>query len=64
MNKPVSRVHLIAMGGSVMHALAIALHDQGVQVSGSDDEFFDPARSNLQAKGLLPATTGWEGKWF
>ncbi len=60
MNKPVSRVHLIAMGGSVMHALAIALHDKGVQVSGSDDEFFDPARSNLQAKGLLPATSGWD----
>ena len=53
------RVHIIAMGGSVMHALAIALKKQGMTVSGSDDEFFDPSRSRLAEHGLLPAKEGW-----
>jgi UDP-N-acetylmuramate: L-alanyl-gamma-D-glutamyl-meso-diaminopimelate ligase len=53
------RVHFIAMGGAVMHNLAIALHKKGYAVTGSDDEIFDPARSRLQAHGLLPADQGW-----
>jgi UDP-N-acetylmuramate: L-alanyl-gamma-D-glutamyl-meso-diaminopimelate ligase len=53
-------IHFIAIGGSVMHNLAIALHQLGHKVSGSDDEIYDPARTRLQALGLLPATTGWE----
>jgi UDP-N-acetylmuramate: L-alanyl-gamma-D-glutamyl-meso-diaminopimelate ligase len=53
------RVHFIAMGGAVMHNLAIALHKKGYAVTGSDDEIFDPARSRLQAHGLLPAAQGW-----
>jgi UDP-N-acetylmuramate: L-alanyl-gamma-D-glutamyl-meso-diaminopimelate ligase len=52
-------VHFIAIGGSVMHNLAIALHQLGHKVSGSDDEIYDPARSRLLALGLLPATLGW-----
>ena len=47
------------MGGSVMHNLAIALHDAGMQVTGSDDEFFEPSKSRLAARGLLPAYDGW-----
>lgn len=52
-------VHFIAIGGSVMHQLALALHRKGYQVTGSDDEIFEPALSNLQKEGLLPAATGW-----
>lgn len=42
-----------------MHQLAIALHKKGYKVTGTDDEIFEPARSNLAAEGLLPAETGW-----
>jgi UDP-N-acetylmuramate: L-alanyl-gamma-D-glutamyl-meso-diaminopimelate ligase len=53
------RIHFIAVGGSVMHNLAIALKRAGNEVSGSDDEIFEPARSALKANGLLPAKEGW-----
>ena len=53
------KVHFIAIGGSAMHNLAIALHRKGVSVSGSDDEIFDPARSRLASEGLLPESEGW-----
>lgn len=53
------RIHFISIGGSVMHQLAIALHLKGYQVTGSDDEIFDPAKSNLAAAGLLPSRQGW-----
>lgn len=52
-------VHFIAIGGSAMHDLAIALHKEGHRVSGSDDAFFDPSRSRLEAYGLLPEEEGW-----
>ncbi len=52
-------VHFIAIGGSAMHNLAIALHLKGYNVTGSDDEIFDPAKSRLQRYGLLPASYGW-----
>ena len=52
-------VHFIAIGGSAMHNLAIALHNKGYQVTGSDDTIFDPSKSRLEAKGLLPETFGW-----
>ena len=48
------RVHFISIGGSVMHQLAIALKRKGYQVSGSDDEIFEPAAGNLKSEGLLP----------
>jgi len=54
------RIHFIAIGGSIMHSLAIVMHDQGHKVSGSDDEIYEPSRSRLQQKGLLPASTGWD----
>ena len=54
-----TRVHFIAIGGSAMHNLAIALHLKGYRVSGSDDEIFDPAKSRLAKYGLLPNSIGW-----
>ena len=53
------RIHFIAIGGSAMHNLALALHQKGYQISGSDDEIFNPSKSRLEAKGLLPAAFGW-----
>ncbi len=52
-------VHFIAIGGSAMHNLALALHNKGYKVTGSDDEIFEPSKSRLKAKGLLPETYGW-----
>ncbi len=53
------KTHFIAIGGAVMHQLALALHRQGHQVTGSDDEINDPAKSNLATAGILPETNGW-----
>lgn len=53
------KVHFIAIGGSVMHNLAIALMEMGHRVTGSDDLFFDPSKSRLEEYGLLPAQEGW-----
>jgi UDP-N-acetylmuramate: L-alanyl-gamma-D-glutamyl-meso-diaminopimelate ligase len=53
------RIHFIAIGGAVMHQLALALQRQGNIVTGSDDEISDPAKSNLAAKGILPEQFGW-----
>ncbi|MDN3588727.1 Mur ligase family protein [Pedobacter aquatilis] len=53
------RIHFIAIGGSAMHNLAIALHKKGYQITGSDDVIFEPAKSRLDNYGLLPAEMGW-----
>ncbi|MFT5750028.1 MAG: UDP-N-acetylmuramate: L-alanyl-gamma-D-glutamyl-meso-diaminopimelate ligase [Ancylomarina sp.] len=53
------RVHFIAIGGAAMHNLALALHKKGFQISGSDDEIFDPSKSRLEQFGLLPEKWGW-----
>jgi len=53
------RIHFIAIGGAVMHNLAIALHRNGHMVTGSDDEIYEPSRSNLATYGLLPPSAGW-----
>ena len=58
-NMKVSKVHFIAIGGSAMHNLAIALCQKGITVTGSDDEIFDPAKSRLEKYGLLPEEFGW-----
>jgi UDP-N-acetylmuramate: L-alanyl-gamma-D-glutamyl-meso-diaminopimelate ligase len=52
-------VHFIAIGGSAMHNLAIALHNKGYHVTGSDDEIFEPSKSRLKSRGLLPESYGW-----
>lgn len=53
------KAHFIAIGGSAMHNLALALHEKGMEVSGSDDEIFEPSRTRLENAGLLPAEMGW-----
>lgn len=52
-------VHFIAIGGSAMHNLALALHHKGMHVTGSDDTIFEPSKSRLNAAGLLPTHFGW-----
>ncbi|HYO21431.1 MAG TPA: Mur ligase family protein [Flavisolibacter sp.] len=52
-------IHFISIGGSVMHQLAIALKRKGYHITGSDDEIFEPAKSNLQQEGILPKEVGW-----
>lgn len=54
------RVHFISIGGAVMHNLALALHNKGYAVSGSDDEIYEPAKSRLQKAGILPMQIGWQ----
>ncbi|HRB71329.1 Mur ligase family protein [Flavobacterium sp. WV_118_3] len=53
------RTHFIAIGGSAMHNLALALHSKGYKVTGSDDAIFEPSKTRLQNKGLLPEEMGW-----
>ncbi len=52
-------IHFIAIGGAAMHNLALALHENGNLVTGSDDEIKEPSYSRLKAAGLLPETIGW-----
>jgi UDP-N-acetylmuramate: L-alanyl-gamma-D-glutamyl-meso-diaminopimelate ligase len=54
------RIHFIAIGGSAMHNLAIALHKKGFKVTGSDDAVFEPSSSRLARFGLLPEVMGWD----
>tara|TARA_B110000285_G_scaffold65622_1_gene75445 strand:+ start:2491 stop:3852 length:1362 start_codon:yes stop_codon:yes gene_type:complete len=54
------KVHFIAIGGSAMHNLAIALSRKGKQVTGSDDEIFEPSKSRLDKEGILPVKIGWD----
>jgi len=60
MNKELRNVHFIAIGGSVMSNLAVALHKSGMTITGSDDAIYDPAKSNLAANDILPKSTGWD----
>ena len=53
------RLHFIAIGGSAMHNLALALQQKGYKITGSDDMIYEPSRSRLEKKGLLPAQYGW-----
>ena len=54
------RIHFIAIGGSIMHNLAISLNKKGHIITGSDDEIYDPARSQLEKHGLLPEKLDWD----
>jgi UDP-N-acetylmuramate: L-alanyl-gamma-D-glutamyl-meso-diaminopimelate ligase len=54
------KIHFIAIGGSAMHNLAIALNRKGYTVTGSDDEIFEPSRSRLDREGILPQKIGWD----
>jgi len=53
------RIHFIAIGGSAMHNMAIALHKKGFEITGSDDVLFEPSISRLAKYGLLPEKEGW-----
>ena len=53
------RTHFIAIGGSAMHNLALALHSKGYNITGSDDAIFEPSKKRLEKKGLLPPEMGW-----
>ncbi len=59
MEKNGKRIHFIAIGGAAMHNLALALHQKGYHISGSDDEINEPSRSRLSGAGLLPSVMGW-----
>ena len=52
-------IHFIAIGGSAMHNLAIALHQKGENISGSDDTIHEPSKSRLEKYSLLPEKFGW-----
>ena len=58
------KVHFIAIGGSAMHNLAIALSRKGVDVTGSDDEIFEPSKSRLEKQGILPEVIGWNAQYI
>jgi UDP-N-acetylmuramate: L-alanyl-gamma-D-glutamyl-meso-diaminopimelate ligase len=53
------KIHFIAIGGSVMHNMALAMKNKGYVVTGSDDEINEPSRTRLQKQGLLPEKDGW-----
>ena len=53
------KIHFIAIGGAAMHNLAIDLHNRGFQITGSDDEIYEPSRTLLAEKGILPNEMGW-----
>lgn len=59
MHQQKQKVHFIAIGGSVMHNLAVSLKLAGHEVTGSDDEIHEPSRSTLKHHGLLPDNEGW-----
>jgi UDP-N-acetylmuramate: L-alanyl-gamma-D-glutamyl-meso-diaminopimelate ligase len=56
------KIHFIAIGGSAMHNLAIALKRKGFDISGSDDEIFEPSKSRLKREGILPKEIGWNAE--
>ena len=53
------KIHLIAIGGSAMHNMALALHQKGFEVTGSDDAIFSPSKERLAKYNLLPTEMGW-----
>ncbi len=53
------QIHFIAIGGSAMHNLALALNHKGYTITGSDDVIFEPSKTRLEQKGLLPNEFGW-----
>lgn len=56
------KIHFIAIGGALMHNLALALNQKGYIITGSDDEIYDPSKTRLEKAGLLPAQMGWDIK--
>ena len=55
------KYHFIAIGGAVMHNLALSMVAKGYEVTGSDDEIYEPSRTRLEKAGILPKEKGWFG---
>jgi len=55
----IMKIHFIAIGGSAMHNLALALEHKGYQITGSDDVIYEPSKGRLATKGILPKKFGW-----
>jgi len=55
----IQKIHFIAIGGAVMHNLALSMVNKGMQVTGSDDEIYEPSKTRLQNAGILPQKKGW-----
>ena len=53
------KYHFIAVGGAVMHNLALSMVAKGFEVTGSDDEIYEPSRTRLEKAGILPKEKGW-----
>lgn len=53
------RIHLIAIGGAAMHNIALELKATGHDISGSDDEIYEPSLTRLRNAGILPESFGW-----
>ena len=53
------KIHLIAIGGSAMHNIALALNEKDFDVTGSDDAIFNPSSDRLKQAGLFPEKIGW-----
>ena len=53
------KIHIISIGGSIMHDLAINLKLNGNFITGSDDKIYDPARKNLKIHNILPEKLGY-----
>jgi UDP-N-acetylmuramate: L-alanyl-gamma-D-glutamyl-meso-diaminopimelate ligase len=58
-NSMTKKYHFIAIGGAVMHNLALSMVAKGYEVSGSDDEIYEPSRTRLEKAGILPKEKGW-----
>ena len=56
------QIHFIAIGGSAMHNLALALAHKGYTITGSDDVIYEPSKSRLKKEGLFPKEFGWYPK--
>ena len=53
------KIHLISIGGSVMHDLAINLKSIGNIITGSDDKIYNPSKKNLKIHNILPEKIGY-----
>lgn len=52
-------IHLIAIGGAIMHQIALTEARKGHRVTGSDDVIQEPSRGRLLQAGILPEKIGF-----
>ncbi len=46
------QIHFIAIGGSAMHNLALALEHKGYIITGSDDVIFEPSKVDWKKRAF------------